>query len=70
MQPKESLPVIDQKIEIKMPNNSKELIVNKGQINFENVNFKYDLENQVQVLKDINITIDAGKMTALVGLWI
>jgi len=62
------LPVIDQKIEIKDDHNSKDLIFKEGKINFENVYFKYNLENQVQTLDNINLQIDPGKMTALVGL--
>ena len=30
--------------------------------------FKYDLKNNIQTLDNINLKIDAGKMTALVGL--
>ena len=62
------LPVIDQKIEIKDNDESKDLIFKEGKINFENVYFKYNLENQVQTLDNINLQIDPGKMTALVGL--
>ena len=62
------LPVIDQKIEVKDGDNCKELVLNNGEIVFENVNFKYDFENQKQTLENINIKIEPGKMTALVGL--
>ena len=62
------LPVIDEKIEIKDDISAKKFILNKGQINFEKVNFKYDLKNNIQTLDNINLKIDAGKMTALVGL--
>ena len=62
------LPVIDEKIEIKDDTSAKKFILNKGQINFEKVNFKYDLKNNIQTLDNINLKIDAGKMTALVGL--
>ena len=62
------LPVIDQKIEVKDSDNCKELVLNNGEIVFENVNFKYDFENQKQTLENINIKIQPGKMTALVGL--
>ncbi len=62
------LPIIDQKIEIKDNHESKNLIFKEGKINFENVYFKYNLENQVQTLDNINLQIDPGKMTALVGL--
>ena len=36
------LPVIDEKIEIKNNENCKDLIIKKGEINFNNVDFKYD----------------------------
>ena len=62
------LPIIDQKIEIKDSHESKNLIFKEGKINFENVYFKYNLENQDQTLDNINLQIDPGKMTALVGL--
>ena len=63
------LPVIDEKIEIKDKAHCKELVINEGQINFENVNFKYDLDNQgSNILNKINLNISGGKMTALVGL--
>ena len=62
------LPVIDQKIEIKDSNDSKDLDFKQGKISFENVNFKYNLENQNPTLDNINLQIDPGKMTALVGL--
>jgi len=62
------LPVIDQKIEIKDSDDSKDLDFKQGKINFENVYFKYNLENENQTLNNINLQIDPGKMTALVGL--
>ncbi len=63
------LPVIDEKIEIKNNENCKDLIITNGKINFENVYFKYDLNNKnLNVLDKINIDIAGGKMTALVGL--
>jgi subfamily B ATP-binding cassette protein MsbA len=62
------LPVIDEKIEVKDDINSKELVIKNGEINFNNVNFKYDLNNEnSNILKNININIAGGKMTALVG---
>mgnify|MGYP000911198538 CR=1 FL=1 len=62
------LPVIDQKIEIKDDINCKELVVKNGEINFNNVDFKYDLNNEnLNILNRININIAGGKMTALVG---
>ena len=62
------LPVIDEKIEVKDNINSKELIIKNGEINFNNVNFRYDLKNNnSNILDKININISGGKMTALVG---
>merc|ERR1711991_1120821 len=60
------LPIIDKIHEIKEKDNAKELILDKGQINFENVRFKYQKENN-QILNSINLSIPGGKMTALVG---
>ena len=62
------LPVIDEKIEVKDNINSKELVIKNAEINFNNVNFKYDLKNNnSNILNKININISGGKMTALVG---
>jgi len=62
------LPVIDEKIEIKDDINCKELDIKKGEINFNDVCFKYDLDNKnSNILDQININISGGKMTALVG---
>ncbi len=63
---KRVLPIIDKIHEIKEKDNAKELILDKGQINFENVRFKYQKENN-QILNSINLSIPGGKMTALVG---
>ncbi len=60
------LPVIDNDQEIKDMNNAKELVVNQGQINFENVNFNY-VHEEKSILKSINLNIPGKKMTALVG---
>src|SRR6056300_1302814 len=62
------LPVIDEKIEIKDDINCKELDIKNGEINFNDVCFKYDLDNKdSNILDKININISGGKMTALVG---
>ena len=62
------LPVIDEKIEVKDNMDSKELIIKNGEINFNNVDFKYDLNNKnSNILNKVNINIPGGKMTALVG---
>jgi subfamily B ATP-binding cassette protein MsbA len=63
------LPVIDEKIEIKDHDNCNELLIKNGEIKFNNVCFKYDLDNDtLNVLEKINLNISGGKMTALVGL--
>jgi ATP-binding cassette, subfamily B, bacterial MsbA len=62
------LPVIDQKIEIKDDINCQDLVIKIGDINFNDVCFKYDLKNEnSNILEKININISGGKMTALVG---
>ena len=62
------LPVIDEKMEVKDDIDSKELIIKNGEINFNNVDFRYDLNNKnSNILNKVNINIPGGKMTALVG---
>ncbi len=60
------LPVIDNVPEIKEVEGSKDLTVNEGEINFENVNFNY-FNDESRVLNSINLNIPGKKMTALVG---
>ena len=60
------LPIIDRVHEISEKDNAKELTIKKGSINFENVRFKY-LEENAQILNSINLEMEGGKMTALVG---
>jgi len=60
------LPVIDDVPIIKDQNYSKELIIKNGEINFENVEFKYS-KNENNILNSINLIIPGQKMTALVG---
>jgi len=60
------LPIIDRDHEIKEKEDAKELVVSKGQINFKNVKFKY-LRGDNQILNSINLNIQGGQMTALVG---
>tara|TARA_B100000674_G_C37947712_1_gene965747 strand:- start:101 stop:1840 length:1740 start_codon:yes stop_codon:yes gene_type:complete len=64
---KKVLPIIDDKPEIKEKTNSLDLIIPKGRIEFNNVNFDYTIDNK-PVLKSINLDIPGEKMTALVGL--
>ena len=60
------LPVIDIKNKIEENEDSKPLEVDNGTIKFQNISFNY-INNKNVVLKNINIEIKGGKMTALVG---
>ncbi len=60
------LPIIDDIPEIQDKENPKELKIQNGSINFENVNFSYTTK-EAQILNSINLNIPGKKMTALVG---
>tara|TARA_Y100000590_G_scaffold63548_1_gene68194 strand:+ start:1173 stop:2909 length:1737 start_codon:yes stop_codon:yes gene_type:complete len=60
------LPIIDLKNNIKDNSDSNLLKLNKGEIKFANVSFKYESEEQ-NVLNSINLIIEGGFMTSLVG---
>ena len=61
---KRVLPIIDSKfIDI---HEDKYLVYSKGNINFKNVSFKYSSRKDV-ILDNINLNINSGEMTALVG---
>ena len=60
------LPIIDTENTIKDKVNADDLKVNKGSIEFTNIFFKYD-SSQQNVLNNINLNFEGGKMTALVG---
>ena len=60
------LPIVDNINDIKDIDNANELLVTNANIKFDNVNFKYEENNDI-VLKDINLRINGGKMSALVG---
>ena len=64
---KRILPIIDSKNLIEANDDKKKINLINGDIEFKDVNFNYlsNLENNV--LKDINLSIVGGKMTALVG---
>ena len=53
-------------IKILMMTNSKELILNKGNIDFNNITFKYS-ESESNILDNLSLNIKSGEMTALVG---
>ncbi len=60
------LPIIDTKNTIQNSPDSKELNIKESKINFKNIYFKYET-NEKNVLEDINLEFEGGKMTALVG---
>ncbi len=64
---KRILPIIDTKNLIGTNEDKINLNLEKGTINCKNVNFNYSTNLENIVLKNINIKINGGKMTALVG---
>ncbi len=58
--------IIDKKIEVKNDVNLPNLQINKCDINFESVNFKYDTTND-KALKNLDLKMSGGSMSALVG---
>ena len=60
------LPIIDNKNNITDQENAQEIKIKSADINFKNVNFKYNLDEK-NVLKNINLNVAGGKMTSLVG---
>ncbi len=63
---KRILPIIDLKEKIYEDPKLENININKGTIEFENINFDYDIEEK-PVLKKINLKINGGQMTSLVG---
>ncbi len=64
---KRILPIID-KINLINENKDKmNLEIKSGDLDLKNVSFNYSLNSENKVLKDINLRINGGKMTALVG---
>ena len=60
------LPIIDNKNKINDLESSEALNVNKANINFKDVKFSYN-EEENKVLDQINLNFEGGKMTSLVG---
>ena len=60
------LPIIDNKPEVIEKIDAKELKLSKGNIEFQNVVFRYPNTNK-EILNNLNLTFAGGKMTALVG---
>ena len=61
------MPIIDTQNKITLNESAKNLVLNEALINFDKVNFNYKSNEDNKVLKNININIKGGKMTALVG---
>ena len=58
--------IIDKKIDIKNNPELPDLKISNCNIEFKNLNFKYDLTNE-KALINLNLKIEGGSMTALVG---
>ena len=58
--------IIDKKIDIKNNPGLPDLKISNCDIEFKNLNFKYDLTNE-RALINLNLKIEGGSMTALVG---
>ena len=63
---KRIIPLIEQENNIKEKANASSLKITKGEINFQNISFKYNNEER-EVLNSINLNIVGGEMTSLVG---
>ena len=63
---KRILPIIDYENKVIEDDNSKEIIISNGNINIINLNFRYS-ENENGVLNSVNLKMQGGKMTSLVG---
>ena len=67
------LPIIDEKSKLRSSKDDKELNLRNGDIEFRNIEFSYNNDNEnnetkkIITLKDINLKMIGGKMTSLVG---
>ena len=61
------LPVIDEKSKLIENKDDLEIKINKGDIEFKNVFFKYDDEREKNTLNSVSLKILGGKMTSIVG---
>lgn len=64
---KRILEVLNTESDIADSPNAKDIKVSKGKIEFKNVSFKYNKDNEEYTLKDINFTVNAGEILAIVG---
>ena len=62
---KRIIPIIDMEIQINKNDDKKNLIIQNGDIKFQNVNFNYQDNKSNKVLNDVNLEISGGKMTLL-----
>jgi len=60
------LPIIDDIPDVIEKNDSKNLVIKKGHIEFKDVEFNYN-KNENQILNSLNLDIPGEQMTALVG---
>jgi subfamily B ATP-binding cassette protein MsbA len=60
------IPIIDQENKIKNSENAKPLSIKNARINFNNLNFSYEI-NEGKTLESVNLEFEGGKMTSLVG---
>ncbi len=58
--------IIDKKIEIKEDKSNPKLVLKKSDINFNNVNFKYDTTDE-KAIKNVSFKIEGNTMAAFVG---
>ena len=64
---KRVLPIIDRKSDIEDNHNATDLKINEANIKFKDIDFSYETTEK-SALKKINLYMEAGKMTALIGL--
>ena len=64
---KRILPIIDTTNLVERNDNKQNLNIDNATIDYKNINFNYSTNLENKVLKNINIKINGGKMTALVG---
>lgn len=57
--------IIDEEVKVREESNAAPLVVGKGEIVFDNVNFSYN--NDAPVLRDFTLTIPSGATVAIVG---
>ena len=60
------MPIIDQENKIRNSHNAKPLSIKNARINFNNLNFSYEID-EGKTLESVNLEFEGGKMTSLVG---